>query len=122
MAGVFGRFSAAAKMRDRARPLLEPDEVIEFAFPAIVGHRTHDHQRIDQRIIAVTDRAIVVMDNQGLRLNPVRVRRRVPRQTRLGPLSWKNNFCDTLGEELTIDSRWFGEVRAADAAVGWHDD
>lgn len=115
-------FGIRAKLRQRCQALLEPDEVIEQVFPAIVGHHTANHQRIRLRVVAVTDRNIVVIDNEGLRARPTRVLRRLPRQTRLGPFSWKNNFCDTLGEELTIDSRYFEDARAADEAAGWFDD
>lgn len=115
-------FGYRAKLRERCRPLLEPDEVLEQVFPAIVGHYTANYQRMQLRVVAVTDRNIVVMDNEGRGPRPTRVLRRLPRQTRLGPFSWKNNFCDTLGEELTIDSRWFKDARAADEAAGWFDD
>ncbi len=115
-------FGVRAKLRQRCQALLEPGEVIEWVFPAIVGHHTTTRVPAGMRVVAVTDRNIVVIDNEGRRARPTRVLRRLPRQTRLGPFSWKNNFCDTLGEELTIDSRWFKDARAADEAAGWFDD
>jgi len=39
--------SARAKMRQRAQPLLEPDEHIEKIFPAGVGHGPWKNNRCD---------------------------------------------------------------------------
>ena len=118
-----------AKARAQVQGLLEPGEQIRAMFVSQTGPSPRGVATVGLTAnlvrywnVAVTDRNIVVIDNEGLRARPTRVLRRLPRQTRLGPFSWKNNFCDTLGEELTIDSRYFEDARAADEAAGWFDD
>lgn len=111
------------KLRERAQPLLEPDEQIEEVFLAQTGPTpwlglltTLIWFAVKRRIVVVTDRSIVVMSaGWWTGTNPKGVLARLARGTRLGPLSglWGKT---TLGAETVhVHKRFHGDVARADA-------
>ncbi len=103
---------ARERISERCRPFLESDEdEIEFAFVArATGYNAY-------RIVVVTSRQIVVLENKFFGIRPKRVMRTFARRTRIGKLSILGGTTHSLGEPLFIHPRWVPEARRVDAAL-----
>jgi hypothetical protein len=116
------------KLASRAQPFLESGEQVQQIFPAQVGPNPWMIPAIGPiivmliskiRVIAVTDRAVVVFNSSKLTPKPTGVVQRLPRQTRLGPIEGKIWGKITIGGERTwVHKRFHKDVQAADAALG----
>lgn len=109
------------RMRKHSQKFLEPGETIEQIFPVGVGSRIgkSSGQYSAFRIVAVTDRNIVVLD-RNLISRPTRIRSRLPRDTEIGPVSGLMECkISTLGEEHGVLQRFYKDVEAADTAAGF---
>ena len=99
--GVFGVFSDSKKgLTKLAQPFLEPGEQLEHV---VFAYR---HWLDTQIVLAVTDRAIIVIEVWMGRLGVLRAARRrpvcrLPRRTRLGPVSPKG-YIWMDGEPLAV--------------------
>ncbi len=95
----------------RCRPFLGDDTDVEYAFVArAVGFNAF-------RIVVVTSDEIVVLDNKHFGYRPKAILRRLPRRTRIGPVSVFGGQTTSLGEPLQLYPRWVREIRRADAAL-----
>jgi hypothetical protein len=112
------------KLRERAAPFLEPGEQVRQVFMAqsgpsplfalvsywiviIAGHYA---------IVVVTDRAVVVLRAGKLRPSvPKAPLQRLPRSTRLGPVSGLWGKVQLGGERYWVHKRFHKDVEAADA-------
>ncbi|MEO8694955.1 MAG: hypothetical protein ABI658_15620 [Acidimicrobiales bacterium] len=116
------------KLAARAQPFLEPGEQITQIFPAQVGPNPWIVPAFGpiivmllskMRVIAVTDRAVLVFNSSKLTPKPTALLQRLPRQTRLGPIEGKIWGKTTIGGERTwVHKRFHKDVQAADAALG----
>jgi hypothetical protein len=86
------------KLASRAQPFLEPGETITQIFPTQVGPNPWMIPAFGpiivmflskMRVIAVTDRAVLVFNSSKLTPKPTALLQRLPRQTRLGPIEGK---------------------------------
>jgi hypothetical protein len=105
-------------LRRRFEPFLERGESIEQVFtarwpsPRLVPLETFVRQVL---VVAVTDRAILVMKD---RVDPKKIEARLPRQIRLGPLSQGPYSPLSLpGRRIWVHRDFYGDVEAADAAI-----
>ncbi|MDQ1375822.1 MAG: hypothetical protein QOJ09_3160 [Actinomycetota bacterium] len=115
------------KLAERSRPYLEDGEQIEQAFLAQTGPTPWLMALIGalammlavkRRIIVVTDRAIVVLAaGAWTGTNPKSLVTRLPRQTRLGPLSGLWGRIELGGQKMWVHKRFHKDVEAADAKV-----
>jgi hypothetical protein len=116
------------KLASRAQPFLEPGEQVQQIFTAQVGPNPWMIPAIGPilvvflskiRVIAVTDRAVLVFNSSKLTAKPTALLQRLPRQTRLGPIEGKLWGKITVGGERTwVHKRFHKDVQAADAALG----
>ncbi len=65
------------------------------------------------RVVAVTDRRIIILASRPTAASPTHILRELPRSTRLGTA----NQITSLGEPLWVDGSAKSQVRAADAAI-----
>ena len=114
------------KLRDRVQPLLEPGEQVQEVFLAQTGPSPWFailtyliFFAVKRRIVVATDRAIVIIKAGALSGTSAKeVIGRLPRSTRIGPLSgiWAKT---KLGpDKVHIHKRFHGDVARADAAAG----
>jgi hypothetical protein len=114
------------KLRDRVQPLLEPGEQVQEVFLAQTGPSPWlailtylIFFAVKRRIVVATDRAIVIVKAGALSGTSAKeVIGRLPRATRIGPLSgiWAKAQLGT--EKVYIHKRFHGDVARADAAAG----
>ena len=114
------------KLRARVQPLLDPGEQIEQVFLAQSGPNpnlvflTYLAVFFNRyRVVAVTDRSIVVLGASLWRpASPKGIGARLPRQLQLGPMSgalWSRT--NLPGDKPTwVHRRFYRDVEAADAA------
>lgn len=114
------------KITEAARPFLEQGEQVQAAFPAqtasqwlaLAGYIPFVMSN-EYRCVVATDRRIVVLDAGKMNwAKPRSVLRALPRATRIGPASGLWYRTASLGEDLRISKRFFGEIEAADAHAG----
>jgi hypothetical protein len=106
----------------KVQGILEPDETAEQAFVVGLGHRTRKGSYSTFRIVAVTDRSIVVLSRNNL-TKPTGIVQRFPRATRIGPVSGMMECTvTTLGEPLHVLRKDYDVVREIDAAAGFPPD
>lgn len=111
------------KLRDRVQPLLEPGEQIQEVFIAQTGPTPWLGAltaflwfAVKRRIVVATDRAIVVFSaSWWTGTHPKELVARLPRSTRLGPVSGLWGSSTVGGEKLHIHKRFHGDVASADA-------
>ena len=114
------------KLADRVRPMLEPGEQIQEVFVTQTGPSPYwalltylIFFTVKRRIIVVTDRAIVVVRaGSFMGTTAKEVLARLPRATRIGPLSGLWAKAEINGEKQWIHKRFHGDVTRADAAGG----
>ena len=116
------------KLASRTQPFLEPGEQVQQIFAAQVGPNPWIVPAFGPiivaivskfRVIAVTDRAVLVLKSSKLTVKPTELLHRLPRQTRLGPIEGKIWGKITVGGERTwVHKRFHKDVQAADAALG----
>ena len=114
------------KLRTKVQPFLEPGESIEEVFPAQaaspwmvgLGGGLFIVLLGQPRTIVVTDRAVVVLRQSKASLTPKGVLARLPRNTRIGPVSGLWAKTELNGQRLWIHRRFHKDVTAADAALG----
>lgn len=122
------------KLRERARPFLEPGEQAQEVFQAQAGLPPYlanlplfgalgallFQGAVIRRLIVVTDRAILLLDADKMNgTKPKALVRRLPRSTRIGPvrrgLPWAPVQLD--GSRLWVHMRYHPDVEAADAGA-----
>lgn len=117
------------KLRERAQPHLQPGEQIQQVFLAQTGPSPYfiiltylTALWNKYFIVVVTDRSITIL-RAGLfkatfPKGPNPVQARLPRATRIGPLSGLWAKTTSLGPKVWIHKRFHSDVEAADAAIG----
>lgn len=113
------------KLRERAQRLLEPGEEVQEIFLAQAGPDPNFAVLApiitffsSFRVIAATDRAVVVMSAGTWKsASPIEVLQRLARETEIGPLSGTVWSATRLpGEKTTyVHRRFYKDVEAADA-------
>ena len=114
------------KRRERTQPLLVPGEKIEEVFLAQEGRGWMLGLGgglllllfAKPRVVAVTDRAIVVFRQSKLTATPKELLARLPRHTHIGPVKgriWAKVVLN--GEQTYIHRRFHGDARRADAEL-----
>jgi hypothetical protein len=116
------------KLASRTQPFLEPGEQVMQIFSAQTGPNPWLIPAIGpiivlffskMRVIAVTDRAVLLLNSSKLSAKPTALVQRLPRQTRLGPIEGKIWGKITVGgERIWVHKRFHKDVQAADAALG----
>ena len=116
------------KLASKTQPFLEPGEQITQIFAAQSGPNPWMIPAIgpiivmfmsQMKVIAVTDRAVLVLKSSKMSPKPTQLLQRLPRQTRLGPIEGKLWGKITVGGERTwVHKRFHTDVQAADAALG----
>jgi hypothetical protein len=116
------------KLASRAQPFLEPGEQVTQIFAGQVGPNPWMIPAIGpiivmflskMRVVAVTDRAVLVFNSSKLTPKPTALLQRMPRQTLLGPIEGKQRGKITVGgERIWVHKRFHKDVQAADAALG----
>jgi hypothetical protein len=113
------------KLTDRVQPMLMPGEQVQQVFLAQTGNPMLAPLLgllgtlfIKRRIVAVTDRAVVVFGADFNGAKPTEVLRRLPRASQLGPVKgiWAPI---NVGEakKTYVHARFHKAVNAADAAI-----
>jgi hypothetical protein len=113
------------RLARRVQPLLEPGEQVHEVMMAQTGPNPYlaaaNYQILlaaKHRIIVVTDRAVVVVRAGSLtRTSAKEVIARLPRSTRIGPLSGRWAKTEINGEEQWINKRFHGDAARADAGA-----
>jgi hypothetical protein len=114
------------KLAERAAPFLEPGEQVQEAFSALAGFSPWLRALgalaallSKPRIVVVTDKAVLVMRaGRLLGTRPLELLARLPRATRIGPLSGQLWMKTTLnGETVWIHRRFKQDVERADAPL-----
>ncbi len=113
------------RLKRKVTPLLEPGETPQFVFIARAGSHTLLFSTTGllgvflakPRVVAVTDRAIVVMQANLNGTSPTKVLARLPRKSQIGPVKglWARINLD--GTKLWVGKGWHEDVRAADAVA-----
>ncbi len=107
------------KLRTRAQPLLEPGEQIQEIFPARTTPGAMGGFFPRSWLVAATDRNIVVFGARRMsQTMPRVVAARLPRTTRLGPVSggmFAEMHASVGGDVLLVQKRFFEDVERADA-------
>jgi len=109
------------KLVSCAQPFLESGEQITQIFHGQVGPTPWLIPIFlnKVRIIAVTDRAVLVLDSANLTARSTALLQRLPRQTRLGPIDGKIWGKILIGgERIWVHKRFSKDVQAADAPLG----
>ena len=114
------------KLTERAQPYLEPGEQVRHVFLGQTGPSPWLAALSwliiliagDYYIFAVTDRAILVMKaGKFVPSKPKSLEARLPRQTRLGPVSGVWGQTNALGKRVWVNKRFHKDVDAADAEL-----
>ena len=110
------------KLRERTQPLLESGEQIEHIFP---GQTIHiwtgallvPWWLVNYRVVAVTDRNVVLINAGKVRVRPKEIIARYPLDTPLGPPSGNLMYKFRLGDNTIYVARGMWKyLKAADAA------
>jgi hypothetical protein len=115
------------KLIERSRPYLEDGEDVEQVLLAQTGPTPWLTAvigglamllTVKRRIIVVTDRAVVVLAaSPWTGTKPTSVVERLPRQTRLGPLSGVWARLQLGGQKMWVNKRFHKDAAAADAKL-----
>ena len=113
------------KLRERTQPFLEPGEQIQQIFLAQTASQYTVIVPIwfllqnRYRVVAVTDRAVVVLDAARLQNSkPTAVLNRLPRATPLGTPSGMWAMLDLGGEKLRVHKRFHKDIEEASGIGG----
>jgi hypothetical protein len=109
------------KLRAQVTPLLEPGERIQQVFPAQSGTTPWianslgllGQPLIKRRVIAVTDRSVVVL-GAGFGGTPTEVLHRLPAATRIGPANGVWATIHLAGERIWVHKRFHRDINDAD--------
>jgi hypothetical protein len=114
------------KLATRVTPMLEPGEELQQVFLAQGGVSPWIGNSfgliglamlVKRRIIAVTDRAIVVLEANFNGTSPTKVLARVPRGTRIGDVKGVWAKVALADQKLYVHKRFHSDVRAADGVA-----
>jgi hypothetical protein len=114
------------KLANRVTPMLEPGEQLQQVFLAQGGASPWIGNSfgliglallVKRRIVAVTDRGIVVFEANFNGTNPTKVLTRLPRGTRIGDVSGIWAKVSLANEKLYVHKRFHSDVRAADGVT-----
>jgi hypothetical protein len=113
------------KLRERVQPLLEPGEQIQEVFLAQegkswmlgVGFGLLLLLFAKPRVVAVTDRGIVVFRQSKLTATPKQLLARLPRNTHFGPVKRLWAKVTLNGKQIYVHRRFHGDVKRADAQL-----
>jgi hypothetical protein len=111
-------------LQERVQALL-PDEQVQQVFMAQAGANPWignsfgllGQFMVKRRIIAVTDQAVVVFGATFNGTTPTEMIRRLPRQTRLGPVKGIWSTINIGAEKTWVHRKFHKDVKAADAAL-----
>jgi hypothetical protein len=114
------------KLRERVQAHLEPGESVEQVFlahggasPWLVGIAgLLGTLFVRRRIVAATDRSVVVFEADWNGTNPQRVLARLPRETKIGPAKGVWATAQLGDEKLYVHKRFHSQIKAADAKLG----
>jgi hypothetical protein len=110
------------KLTERVQPHLEPGEQVQNIFMGQTGLNPYVAANLGAlgvllgvkwRIIAVTDRAVLVFDS-NFGSQPKRLAARLPRTTKIGPVKGVWARTQLNGEKLYVHRRFHKDVNAAD--------
>jgi hypothetical protein len=111
------------KLVERVQQYLEPGETVQSAFLAQSGASPYlansfgllgNILGVKRRIIAVTDRAVLVIEADFGGTKPQQVLARLPRGTQIGPVKGVWAKTQVNGEKLYVHRRFHKDVAAAD--------
>jgi hypothetical protein len=113
------------KLAERVQPMLEPGEQVQEVFLTQTGPSPYwvfltylVFFAVKRRIIVATDRAIVVVKAGAMTGTSAKeVLARLPRATRLGPVSGLWAKAEINGEKQWIHKRFHGDVTRADSVA-----
>ena len=113
------------KLAERVQPLLEPGEQVQEVALSQTGPSPYlaiitylIFFAVKRRIIVATDRAIVVVRAGALTGTSAKeVLVRLPRATRIGPLSGLWAKAEVNGEKQWIHKRFHGDIARADSVA-----
>ncbi len=113
------------KLAERVQPLLEPGEQVQEVAVSQTGPSPYlaivtylIFFAVKRRIIVATDRAIVVVKAGTFTGTSAKeVLARLPRDTRVGPLSGLWAKAEINGEKQWIHKRFHGDIARADSAA-----
>jgi hypothetical protein len=114
------------KLNDRVIPLLEPGEQVQQVFLAQAGASPWLANGLGllgralfakPRMVAVTDRAVVVLHANFNGTSPTSVLARLPRSTRIGPAKGVWAPVQLSAEKLYVHKRFHKDIEAADGAL-----
>jgi hypothetical protein len=114
------------KLTDRVTPLLEPGEQVQQIFLAQAGASPWLANSLGlvgramfakPRMVAVTDRAVVILQANFNGTSPTSVLARLPRSTRIGPAKGVWAAVQPSDEKLYVHKRFHKDIEAADAAL-----
>jgi hypothetical protein len=114
------------KLVDRVQPFLEPGETVQCVFLAQAGASPYLANSfgllgsilgVKRRIVAVTDRAVLVLEADFGGTKPQQVLARLPRSTRLGPVKGVWAKAQVNGEKLYVHRRFHKDVVSADGVM-----
>lgn len=115
------------KLAERVKPYLAPGEEVRHVFMAQTGPTPYllivtylILFAIQYRIVVVTDESITVI--KASKLLPSKPKgdapiARIPRATRLGPVSGLWGTTEATGEKLRVHKRFHKDIAAADAEL-----
>jgi len=113
------------KLAKNVQPYLQPGEQLQSVFCAQSLSQYHVllsvifFLRNPLRVVAATDRRIVVFYSGRFTMTPVKgVVAEFDRTTHIGPPSGLWYECDRLGPKLYIHRRFHKDVKTADAMIG----
>ena len=113
------------KLRERVQPLLEPGEQVQAVIPCQTGPSpwfaalTYLYVLFGAKywLLVATDRNLVAMRSSMWAMKPKSVEQRLPRSTRIGPVSGLWGKSEVLGKTY-IHKRFHADVEQADALAG----
>jgi hypothetical protein len=113
------------KLADRVTPLLESGEQPQQVFLAQGGLNPWlagllgvlGRALVKPRLIAVTDRGVVVFEASFTGTKPASLLARLPRATRLGPVGGLWAPITVAGEKLYVHKRFHKDVNTADGVA-----
>ncbi len=117
------------KLAERVQPLLEPGERIQEIFPARGGVSPWISAQfgalgallfsafIKWRIVAVTDRSVLLVRSGASGTSAKEILARLPRHTQLGPVKGIWPKIQVGPEKLWVHRRFHKDITAADAKI-----
>jgi hypothetical protein len=109
----------SSAVRERCRAFLQPDEDIQYLFPATSVQLGRGVLGVASFIVAVSSVRVTVLSCRWFRRNhPASVWSRYPRAIRLGPVDTSLAPTISIGDLiLEVDEEYIPVIRAADAEI-----